>query len=449
MNPQSAAADSTLDCSQSAAASGKLDSSQSAGGVGLDWQYKGWPRSGCSADIESITAASPNLFTSDFMFPVAVISAGALEHNIATVSRFCDDMGVSLAPHGKTTLSPEIIRRQLNAGAWAITAATANQARTFRAFGVERLLIAHQLVDPAGVRWVSDELSAHPEVQIICLIDSVAGVEAMERALRGRPEGRRIDVLVELGISGGRTGCRDVEEALETAGRAASSPRLRLAGVEAFEGIIGDDEGSEAVVDALLHGLRRLLRLLDGDSQLDCLDEVIVSAGGSMHLDRVVAVLGGNWKLRRPVRLVVRSGCYATHDSRLYARSSPFGTRAPMDDYPRLKPALTVWSYVVSRPEPTLALLGFGKFDASYDVDFPIPVIVRRGSRQEALAGQLEVFKLDDQHAYVRVPEGFRLSVGDIVGCGISHPCTTFQCWRLIPLVDSDYNVTGAVRTFI
>lgn len=419
--------------------------------VGHDWQYKGWPSSSCASDIRKITAKKPNLFTGDFMFPVATISTSRLRHNLRTVSQFCDDIGVSLAPHAKTTLSPEIIRWQLDAGAWAITAATANHARLFRNFGVPRVLIAHELVDPAGVRWAANELAADPEAEILCLADSVAGVQIMEDALSKQPEGRPIDVLVELGIAGGRSGCRSVAEALEVAARVAASPRLRLVGAEAYEGIIGISKSSLAAVDDLLHRLRSLVQQLEEKALLDHLEEVIVSAGGSMYTDRVADVLTSKWKLSKPVRVVLRPGCYVTHDSRHYAESAPFGLRTPMDSYPELQPALTIWSYVVSRPEPGLALLGFGKFDASYDVHLPTPVSVRRRGHDDSprpLAGELELARLDDQHAYMRVPEDFSLSVGDVVGCGISHPCTTFERWRVIPLIDNDHNVTGAIRTF-
>ncbi len=414
----------------------------------LEQYYKGWPAATGPGHLESLAATTPNLFTGDFLFPVATISARDLEHNLTTVSRFCNDTGISLAPHGKTTMSPEIIQWQLDAGAWAITAATASQARMLRAFGVERILIAHQVIDPAAVRWVWDELAAHPRVEILVLVDSVAGVELMERALSERPEGRAIDVLVELGAPGGRTGCRSVDEALDVAVRTSSSPRLRLVGAEAYEGIWHRSDDSLGAVDELMGELRLLMQRLEDLSLVDHLDEIIVSAGGSMYPDLVVTGLDGEWAMPKPVRLVIRPGCYVTHDSRLYAESSPFGVRSPMDTYPPLRPALTIWSYVVSRPEAGLALLGFGKRDASYDVDLPIPVTIQRGEQPERLAGELEVFGLDDQHAYVRVPDGFDLSVGDVVGCGISHPCTTFERWRAIPLVDIELNVIGGIRTF-
>ena len=122
------------------------------------WQYKGWPHFSDPIDLEAIVNARLNVFSDDFMFPVATISADHLEHNISTVATFCEESGVSLSPHAKTTMSPEIIERQLAAGAWAITAATASQAKVFRAFGVKRILIAHQLVDPASVRLRATEL---------------------------------------------------------------------------------------------------------------------------------------------------------------------------------------------------------------------------------------------------------------------------------------------------
>jgi D-serine deaminase-like pyridoxal phosphate-dependent protein len=412
------------------------------------WQYKGWPHFSDPTDLEAIVSARLNVFSDDFLFPVATISADHLEHNISTVARFCEEHGVSLSPHAKTTMSPEIIERQLAAGAWAITAATASQAQIFRAFGVKRILIAHQLVDPASVRWVANELIENPEVQIMCLVDSIECVESMERALAESPKGRPIGVLVELGVAHGRTGCRSPEEAIEVARLVRSSSRLSLLGVEGYEGVIHSTGEEYSGVDEFLWQVRKLATQLDDLELFDHLDEIIVTAGGSMFPDRVVSILGGDWHMSKPTRLVIRPGCYVTHDSVLYSDSGPFGVRTPMDTYPALCPALTVWSYVVSRPEPDLVVLGFGKRDASFDVDLPKPTVIRRDNAIRTVDGELEVFELNDQHAYVQVEEGFDIAVGDIVGCGISHPCTTFDRWRAIPLVDEELNVVDVIRTF-
>ena len=56
---------------------------------------------------------------------------------------------------------------------------------------------------------------------------------------------------------------------------------------------------------------------------------------------------------------------------------------------------------------------------------------------------------MNDQHTYLRAPEGtvLDLQVGDRVGLGISHPCTTFDKWRWLPLVDNNYTVCDAIVT--
>ena len=270
----------------------------------------------------------------------------------------------------------------------------------------------------------------------------------MEAALDGRPAGRPIGGLVELGMMGGRTGCRTLEGAVRVAERIGASDRIRLAGVEGYEGILhfrGDDFSE---VDEFLGRMRDLAERLAAAGHFDHLDEVVVTAGGSMFPDRVVAILGSDWDIGRPVRPVIRPGGYVTHDSKLYLDSGPFGVRPPMDTYAALRPAFTLWSYVVSRPEPDLALMGFGKRDASFDMDLPIPKTLRRDGEMHDVDGRLEVFELNDQHGFVRIAPGFDLRVGDLLGCGISHPCTSFDRWRAMPVVDDDYNVVGSVRTF-
>lgn len=100
--------------------------------------HKGWPSEAAGLPLDRIAERRWNLFESGFLLPVMVLKRSALEHNVATMARFCERHGVSLAPHGKTTMSPEIVRPSSVRGAWGITAATAAQARAFRGLGIER-----------------------------------------------------------------------------------------------------------------------------------------------------------------------------------------------------------------------------------------------------------------------------------------------------------------------
>jgi D-serine deaminase-like pyridoxal phosphate-dependent protein len=244
-----------------------------------------------------------------------------------------------------------------------------------------------------------------------------------------------VQALVELGVPGGRTGARTLEEAAAVAHAPEDSLVLDLAGAEAFEGIIHGDD-AEAQVDELLDRLAVLMERLD----LDGREEAVVTAGGSAFFDRVQERLAGVH-----ARLVLRSGCYVTHDSGLYDRVSPFGERAEGGN--RFRHALEVWGTVLSRPEPDVALLLMGKRDVAYDIELPRPLTVHDGNGLRPAAG-MTVFDLNDQHAYLRLPTGDPLAVGDLVACGISHPCTAFDKWRLIPVVDDDYTVIDAVHTY-
>jgi D-serine deaminase-like pyridoxal phosphate-dependent protein len=416
----------------------------------IDWRSKGFPPTPNPVTPATVAGERWNVLAGDLLLPAMVLRESALEHNLALMARFCREHGVSLAPHGKTTMAPELFRRQLEAGAWGITAATPSQARIFRAFGVERILLANELVEPAAIRWVAAELAADPAFDFYCLADSTATVAAMTEALAGRSDGRPIQVLVELGIEGGRTGCRTLEDGEAVAAAIAASPGLELAGVEGYEGILHGDPPEDAFgrVDAFLDRLAGLLRRLTERDAFAGRQEIVLTAGGSTYFDRVVERLRPPPELGPNVRVVLRSGCYLTHDHVYYDAQSPFGARAAAGD--RLQPALEVWGAVLSRPEPDLALVGCGKRDVPYDVDLPVPLLAcRPGSgHPRDVAGAMAVTGLNDQHAYVRLSPDDELAPGDFLGCGISHPCTAFDKWRLIPVVDDEYTVVDAVRTF-
>jgi len=404
----------------------------------IDGRYKAFPAAE-GVTIGAVGRMGWNLLRGDLLLPALVLKESALAHNIALMARWCEERGILHAPHGKTTMAPQLFERQLDAGAWAMTAATASQVRTYRAFGVRRILLANELVETAALRWLARELAGDPELDFYCLVDSVAAVESMTEALSGSE--RPVQVLVEIGFEGGRTGCRTIAEAVDVAAAVARSPALELVGTEGYEGIIGGDRSDSAIaaVDDFLRRLRDATVELERRDAFGGRESVIVSAGGSAYFDRVAEMLGADWSFDRAIDLVVRAGGYVTHDVGLYERSSPLARE--------LRPALEAWGAVLSRPEPGLALVGLGKRDVSHDVDLPLPQLVQGPDGLRKATG-IAVTGLNDQHAYVRVSPDDPLGVGDLLACGISHPCTAFDKWRLIPVVDDDYTVIDAIATF-
>jgi len=393
----------------------------------LDWRFKGLPASWSDRTPADVCGESPGLFDDGAVGPICVLSADALSHNLATMAQWCAERGVELAPHGKTHMSPQLLLRQFEAGACAVTAATISQVRIFRAFGVRDVVLANELVDGAALRWLAAELDADADFTLVCWVDSMRGVEVMTSTLTAAGAVRPVDVCVEVGMTGGRTGSRGSDTLDEVARAVAASPRLRLVGVAGYEAALGHDLSHDAVavVRSYLAEVRAaVLRL----APIVETDRVIATAGGSTYFDEVADALTG-WPADVRVRTILRSGCYLTHDDGLYRRTSPLRDG--------LRPALRVWSQVVSRPEPDLAVLTMGRRDVSFDQDLPVPY---------GLAAA-RVVKLNDQHAYLRLG-GDRVEVGDWLEFGISHPCTVFDKWSMIPVLDGRGRVVDLIRTF-
>jgi D-serine deaminase-like pyridoxal phosphate-dependent protein len=402
--------------------------------VVVDVRHKAFPAAAVGCPASEISAV-----LDDFLTPVLVLKESALEHNLTTMARFCEEHGLSLSPHVKTTMSPEIAAAQLAHGAWALTLATPSQVRVFRSLGAQRIVLANELVDPSAIDWLGAEMDADPQFTCYCYVDSFDGIEILEKELGQGKRRRALPVIVELGVCGGRAGARELAKVHQIAERVTASAQLRLAGVGGFEGVIGGDLDVRLLAKVQTY-LRRLRDAADELAPAD--EEFIVTVGGSAFPELVADELGRSWQRDRPIRVVLRSGCYATHDSLAYQDFRDLVAT----EYPPLplRPSLELWGRVLSTPEPGLAILDFGKRDTGVDAGFPLPLLrIRRGATVLEPAPPGELTAMNDQHAYFRG----ELDVGDRVGFGISHPCTTFDKWQLIPVVDDAYVLCGTVQT--
>jgi len=415
----------------------------------LDWGFKGLPGSGSPIKLADVALTGWNVLDQDVMFPVAIVRRQALQHNRDWMKRFTEAAGVRLCPHGKTTMSPQLLAMQMDDGAWGITAATVAHVRTYRQFGIDRILLANQLIGKQNIAYVFDELEKHAAFDFYCLVDSQEAIEILETAAAKHGYRGRIQVLLELGLEGGRSGVRKDETALSLAHRIAASPFLLLRGIEAFEGIMQGAVDGDFAMSALIKRIALLAGACDEHGLFR--GTPILSAGGSSFFDVAATTLTGA-PLAVRFEVVLRSGCYLVHDSdyyrelivRLLARSPEM---APTGE--GLLPALELWACVHSRPEPGRVIVGLGKRDASFDINLPRPLKWARSRHGGVLPldGHRTV-RLDDQHAYLDVPANSPLSAGDLVAFGISHPCTTFDRWKALYIVDENLTVTGAIKTY-
>ncbi|MFA6156110.1 amino acid deaminase [Mesorhizobium sp.] len=408
----------------------------------LDEATKGIPP-GISARLLDVGSMGWNLMRGDVPLPAAVLRESALDHNSRWMQDFVAKRNAVIAPHVKTTMAPQIMERQLRDGAWGVTVATLHQLKVCRRFGIERIVLANQLVGRLELDALVAELSASPGLDFFMLVDSLEGVQAASEAVRrAGAKARPIQVLVERGYQGGRTGCRDNEKALAIARAAHAAPELKLCGVEAFEGLLKPKNGGPA--DAVAAFVDEIVALFHS-----CATEALferstpmVTAGGSSFYDIVVDGLAGTG-----AQVVTRSGCYVSHDSGIY-QAEQQRILAATGEPVGLINALEIWTHVQSCPEPGLAILTAGKRDFGTDSGLPVPLLISRDGAMPETLGGCEVFASNDQHAYMRYPQTAAVKIGDRIGLGISHPCTTFDKWDVLLLVNDAYGITGAVKTY-
>ncbi|WP_058914010.1 amino acid deaminase [Entomohabitans teleogrylli] len=369
--------------------------------------------------------------------PAAVIKKSALENNILWMQRYADARGVSLAPHGKTTMTPGIFRRQQEAGAWAIGVGTPWQAGVALASGIRRVLMANQLIGGANMLLVSRLKQHYRQADYLCCVDSLSNAQTLSAFFTQR--GQTLDVLVELGVADGRCGCRTAEQALTLAEAISRLPGLRLRGLELYEGVLHGDNPQPAVEALLADAARlacRMAELVDG--------EFLLTGAGSVWYDVVCNVWLAATKPDN-CRIAIRPGCYITLDAGIYQQAQQALVERDHiagDLGGSLASALELVALVQSVPEAGRAVVNIGKRDSAFDAGLPQPVAhYRAGKALPLTPGSVASVGMMDQHCMLTFLPGSDLQVGDILVFSTSHPCLTFDKWKTLLLVDDDYCV--------
>ncbi|AMB79611.1 amino acid deaminase [Pseudomonas fragi] len=379
----------------------------------------------------------------DVSLPALVIHRAALEHNIRWMQDFVSRSGAELAPHGKTSMTPALFRRQLAQGAWGITLASAVQTCTAYAGGVRRVLMANQLVGRANMALIAG-LQQDPAFEFHCMVDHPDNVQALGAFFAER--GQRLNVMIEYGVVGGRCGCRTEQEVRALAAAIKAQPALALTGIEGYEGVI---HGEEAVsgIRAFAASLVRLALELQRDGAF-ALDKPIVTASGSAWYDLIAEGFAAEAASGRFLS-ILRPGSYVVHDHGIYKDAQCCVLDRRSDLHEGLRPALEVWAHVQSLPEPGFAVIALGKRDVAYDAGLPMPLKRYREGVLPAVGDDVSactVTAVMDQHAFMTIAAGTELKVGDIISFGTSHPCLTFDKWRTGCLVDEQLNVVESLE---
>jgi D-serine dehydratase len=399
----------------------------------------------CELEASDIARLNWNLLREDLSLPSAVLYQDKLLHNLNWMRQFISAYDMKLAPHGKTTMAPQLFDLQIQAGAWGITLATAHQTQVAYVHGVRRVLMANQLVGKQNMAIIAG-LLRDPEFKFYCLVDSAAQIDLLGRYYADC--GQRLNVLLELGVDSGRAGVRD-DEQLQSVLAALSrwTHSAVLCGIEIYEGVLHDESSIRAFLQHTVEVTRKLAK----EDRFQRAP-ILLSGAGSAWYD-VVAEVFSTAAFGDSVEIVLRPGCYLTHDVGAYREAqarilehNPIAHRMSSG----LLPALQVWAYVQSAPEPAKVIVGMGKRDAAFDSGLPVPALhFRPGDETPQVAPtHWTVMKMMDQHAYLQIRPGDDLCVGDMIAFDICHPCLTFDKWRTLPVLNADYQVVDIVQTF-
>ncbi|MCJ8202870.1 amino acid deaminase [Pseudomonas sp. RGM2987] len=397
-----------------------------------------------NAKVEKGAASVGAHLLRDVSLPALVLHREALEHNIRWMQKFVSDSGAELAPHGKTSMTPTLFRRQLEAGAWGLTLATAVQTRAAYAHGVRRVLMANQLVGGPNMALVAD-LLVDPTFEFHCMVDHPDNVADLGAFFAAR--GLKLNVMIEYGVVGGRCGCRTEAEVLALAEAIGAQPALALTGIEGYEGVIHGDHAVSGIRGFAASLVRLAVQLQD--SGAFAIDKPIITASGSAWYD-LIAESFETQNAQGRFLSVLRPGSYVAHDHGIYKEAQCCVLERRSDLHEGLRPALEVWAHVQSLPEPGFAVIALGKRDVAYDAGLPVP-LKRYKAGADAAAGDdvsgCKVTAVMDQHAFMSVAPGVELRVGDVIAFGTSHPCLTFDKWRVGCLVDEGLRVVESMET--
>ncbi len=390
-------------------------------------------------------------------YPILTLDERTFTQNLNEMLAYAAEHGAVLAPHGKTPMAPQLAHRVVEAGGWGVSSASLQQTTVFLEAGLKNVILANQVGARDSVAQLASLAKMYPDAALLCFVDSLDAIAAFNGLLEGVSN---LGLLVETGVPGGRNGHRDCASALDALELIESLLGAeRIAGVAAYEGAaLGPDMAKSVSAADELMALTAQTFMSARQKNPD--RELVLTAGGSVLYDLVTSRLGPVAAADGNTRFVLRGGAFLFHDHGIYdrlihemdARSGYRRNGKVASAAATYQPALRLWAQVQSRPEPDLAIAGFGMRDTSHDVGLPTVLCIHRDGEQVATSQSapvdVTVQKLNDQHGFLKIDPETDLRVGDILEMGISHPCTCLDKWRVIYGIDANGMIVAAYQTY-
>lgn len=329
----------------------------------------------------------------DLDTPALVVDLDCMQKNLERVASYCRQHNLSLRPHTKTHKTPWLARKQVELGAGGITVAKLGEAEVMSAAGLDDLLIAYPLVGEQKARRLRDVLD---RARVTVSLDSEEAADWVSRAA----DGSSIDVLVEIDFGMRRCGLPPGEAPLRLAQAIEGKPGLRFKGVMLYSGHVHPDrEGSTRRLERLNADLNRQLELF----RREAIAVEVVSGGSTPALFYSHQVEGFT---------EIRPGTYIFNDR----NTVEWGACLPEQC------AAFVLATVVSTAVSGQAIIDGGSKTFSSDGLAPGD----RGGYGTVLGFPgVEFTRMNEEHGFLKLPEGVDLEVGRQLRVLPNHICTT------------------------
>jgi D-serine deaminase-like pyridoxal phosphate-dependent protein len=344
----------------------------------------------------------------DVATPALIVDLDALERNVAMMAAAVKGRGARLRPHAKSHKCPDIARRQIAAGAVGICCQKVGEAEIFVTAGIRDVLITNEIVGTAKL----DRLAALARsASIGVLVDNRANVLALAAAAQAA--GTSVDVLVEIDVGAHRCGVLPGLPALDLARIIAREPRLRFAGLQAYQG---------AAQHLRLPAERRAA--IARASELALETRTVIEQAG-IECRTVTGAGTGTFALERD------SGIYTELQAGSYVfMDADYGRNVLADDEVRFEQSLFVWTTVMSTPASDRAVVDAGL--KAFAVDSGMPLV--------AGAPGLQLTKASDEHGVLHISEGAaRPRLGDRLKLVPGHCDPTVNLYDWIVAVRNEH----------
>ena len=218
--------------------------------------------------------------------PALVLDRRLMVSNMEKMATHLGAYGKGFRPHSKTHKCPTIAKLQMRLGAVGICAAKVSEAAVMLASGVNSILITSPLATLNKARVVNRLLEQYPEHELLLVVDSVCGLQVLQHAIGAD---QRLGLLVDIDLTMGRTGTREVDTMLQIVDQISDDPRCYFAGIQHYAGHLMHIAEYNKRRDKSLASWSRLEAFLLALEQrgIDC---PIVTGGGTGTYDVDVAV---------------------------------------------------------------------------------------------------------------------------------------------------------------